>query len=35
MIQSSEEMIAIFDRKIARRNFSPVYENDLGWRHRI
>jgi len=35
MIQSSEEMITTFDRKISRRSFWPVYGNDLGWRHGI
>jgi hypothetical protein len=34
MAQSSEEKLAIFEEKILRRIFGPVYENDLGWRPR-
>jgi hypothetical protein len=32
MTQSSEERLAIFERKILRRILGPVYEDDLGWR---
>jgi hypothetical protein len=34
MTQSSEERLAIFERKILRRILGPVYEDDLGWRLR-
>jgi hypothetical protein len=34
MTRSSEERLAIFERKILRRIFAPVYETDLGWRLR-
>jgi hypothetical protein len=34
MIQSSEERLAIFERKILRRILGPVYEGDLGWKLR-
>jgi hypothetical protein len=30
MTQSSEERLAIFERKILRRILGPVYEDDLG-----
>jgi hypothetical protein len=33
MGQSSEERLAIFERKILRRILGSVYEDDLGWRH--
>jgi hypothetical protein len=29
MIQSSEERLVIFERKILRRIFGPIYENDF------
>lgn len=32
--QSSEEMLAILERKVLRRNCAPVHEKDLGWRLR-
>jgi hypothetical protein len=31
MSQSSEERLAIFERKILRRILGPVYEDYLGW----
>jgi hypothetical protein len=31
MTQSSDERLAIFERKILRRILGPVYEDDLGW----
>jgi hypothetical protein len=34
MTQSSEERLAIFERKILSRILGPVYEDDLGWRLR-
>jgi hypothetical protein len=34
MTQSSEERLAIFERKILSRILRPVYEDDLGWRLR-
>jgi hypothetical protein len=34
MTQSLEERLAIFETKILRRIFGPVYEHDLGWRLR-
>jgi hypothetical protein len=34
MTQSSEERLAIFERKILRRFLGPVFEDDLGWRLR-
>jgi hypothetical protein len=34
MTQSSEERLAIFERKIFRRILGPAYEGDLGWRLR-
>jgi hypothetical protein len=32
MTQSSEERLAMFEKKILRRILGPVYEDDLGWR---
>jgi hypothetical protein len=32
MTQSSEERLALSERKILRRILGPVYEDDLGWR---
>jgi hypothetical protein len=34
MTQSSEERLAIFERKILRRILGPVYEDVLEWRLR-
>jgi hypothetical protein len=34
MTQSSEERLAVFERKILRRILGPAYEDDLGWRLR-
>jgi hypothetical protein len=34
MTQSSEERLAVFERKILRRILGPVYEDDLEWKLR-
>jgi hypothetical protein len=31
-VWASEERVAIFERKILRRNLGPVFENYLCWR---